>query len=319
MRRRFSYGSELSAGAAFVLAGFSSGTGVCARGGTGVIRNSECGIGARDERGWHRGSVAEFCRWFMSAFAVLPRRFPRRMLVLAVLPRHLSSVYPCLCGAVEAISSARVWLCGSIAVFCLRSCPALRGCRRGLRLFHARLCGAVDAFCLGSCPASRFWRRALPRFMPGIAGLLTRFALGSCLPRGSVVAFCPRSRPPYGSSGVSCLGSRSPCGSGGAVCPRFTPAFEVLLRCLSSVHACCLPHGDKQDGLRFCRTFCLRSRQGLRFCRGAFPRFTPGLAVLLGRFAFGSRLLFAAWRQTGRLAVSCVSIPPGRDRLRAFS
>ena len=27
------------------------------------------------------------------------------------------------------------------------------------------------------------------------------------------------------------------------------------------------------------------------------------------RFAFGSRLLFAAWRQTGRLAISCVPIP----------
>ena len=35
---------------------------------------------------------------------------------------------------------------------------------------------------------------------------------------------------------------------------------------------------------------------------------------LLECFAFGSRLLFAAKRQTGRLAVSCVSIPPGRDR-----
>ena len=35
---------------------------------------------------------------------------------------------------------------------------------------------------------------------------------------------------------------------------------------------------------------------------------------LLERFAFGSRLLFAAERQTGRLAISCVSIPPGRDR-----
>ncbi len=31
-------------------------------------------------------------------------------------------------------------------------------------------------------------------------------------------------------------------------------------------------------------------------------------------FCLGSRLLFAAWRQTGRLAVACVSIPPGRER-----
>ena len=35
-------------------------------------------------------------------------------------------------------------------------------------------------------------------------------------------------------------------------------------------------------------------------------------------FAFGSRLLFIL-RQTGRLAAACVSVPPGRDRLRAFS
>ena len=43
-------------------------------------------------------------------------------------------------------------------------------------------------------------------------------------------------------------------------------------------------------------------------------RFTPVIAVLLQRFAFGSRLLFDAERQTGRLAVSCVPVPPGRDR-----
>ena len=139
MRRRFSYGSELSAGAAFVLAGFSSGTGVCARGGTGVIRNSECGTGARDERIRLSGSVAEFCRWFMSAFAVLPRRFPRRMLVIAVLSRHLSSVYPFLCGAVEAISSARVWLCGSVGASCLRFTPVFEVLLRCLSSVHACL------------------------------------------------------------------------------------------------------------------------------------------------------------------------------------
>ena len=40
--------------------------------------------------------------------------------------------------------------------------------------------------------------------------------------------------------------------------------------------------------------------------------------LLSRRFALGSRLLFVL-RQTGRLAISCVSVPPGRDRLRAFS
>ena len=34
----------------------------------------------------------------------------------------------------------------------------------------------------------------------------------------------------------------------------------------------------------------------------------------VGAFCLGSRLLFAAWRQTGRLAMCSVSIPPGRDR-----
>ncbi len=37
------------------------------------------------------------------------------------------------------------------------------------------------------------------------------------------------------------------------------------------------------------------------------------IAALSGRFALGSRLLFV-FRQTGRLAVSCVPVPPGRDR-----
>ena len=56
-----------------------------------------------------------------------------------------------------------------------------------------------------------------------------------------------------------------------------------------------------------------RSARRCAFCRGACPRFTPGDAVLLSRFVLRSRLLFVL-RQTGRLAVSCVSIPPGRDR-----
>ena len=34
----------------------------------------------------------------------------------------------------------------------------------------------------------------------------------------------------------------------------------------------------------------------------------------VGALFLGLRLLFAAWRQTGRLAMCCVSIPPGRDR-----
>ena len=194
MRRRFSYGSELSAGAAFVLAGFSSGTGVCARGGTGVIRNSECGTGARDERIRLSGSVAEFCRWFMSAFTVLPRRFPRRMLVIAVLPRHLSSVYPFLCGAVEAISSARVWLCGSVGASCLRftpavcrmatnrtACDTLRFYSAGSRSPFVRSRGVNAVICLGAFTsglAVSLWRS---RRVTGDAGTGERgWRRGAC-------------------------------------------------------------------------------------------------------------------------------------------
>ena len=56
MRRYFSYVREWLAGAAFVLAGYSSGTGVCARGETAGenaefgVRNAESGTG--DERVW---------------------------------------------------------------------------------------------------------------------------------------------------------------------------------------------------------------------------------------------------------------------------
>ena len=55
-------------------------------------------------------------------------------------------------------------------------------------------------------------------------------------------------------------------------------------------------------------------RLSLRLYRRALPSVSPGLVFPLRRFALGSRLLFAALRQTGRLAVSCVPVPPGRDR-----
>ena len=95
--------------------------------------------------------------------------------------------------------------------------------------------------------------------------------------------------------------------------------------------------------MRFCRGACPHARSAMRSCRGACPHARPamrfcwgvlrsarvrrcgfggvigarrasGVAVLLGRFALGSCLLFAAWRQTGRLAICFVSILPGRDR-----
>ena len=56
------------------------------------------------------------------------------------------------------------------------------------------------------------------------------------------------------------------------------------------------------------------ARLAMRFCRVGLPSRAFGDAFLSWRFAIGSRLLFAAWRQTGRLAIACVPIPPGRDR-----
>ena len=67
------------------------------------------------------------------------------------------------------------------------------------------------------------------------------------------------------------------CGSVAAVCRRFAHGFAVLLR-----------------------WFALGLRMALRFCCGVLPRFTPVFFPLSGK--------------KRRLAMSCVSIPPGRDR-----
>ena len=40
------------------------------------------------------------------------------------------------------------------------------------------------------------------------------------------------------------------CGSVGMSCVRFTPGIRSCWSVLRSVHACCLPHSAKQDGLR---------------------------------------------------------------------
>ena len=51
----------------------------------------------------------------------------------------------------------------------------------------------------------------------------------------------------------------------------------------------------------------------------ALPSARGWSCVPVAAFALGSRLLFAAWRQTGRLAICFVSILPDRDRHCAFS
>ena len=120
-----------------------------------------------------------------------------------------------------------------------------------------------------------------------------------------------------GRCGIVALARGWPCGSGGALClgARLASRF------------CCgfaLAHGWYRVPVA---ALCLGARLALRFWRGAFPRFTFGGAFLARRFVLargwpcgsggalilGSRLLFVL-RQTGRLAISCVPIPPGRDR-----
>ena len=56
--------------------------------------------------------------------------------------------------------------------------------------------------------------------------------------------------------------------------------------------------------------FAFGSRLSLQFCCNVLPSVHAGYAVLSKCLAFGSRLLFAAKRQTGRLARRCVPIPP---------
>ena len=76
-----------------------------------------------------------------------------------------------------------------------------------------------------------------------------------------------------------------------AICPRFMPGVAVLSR-----------------------RFAIGARPALHLWRGGLPSARARRGGFVAAFAIGSRLLFAAWRQTGRLAISCVSVPQGRDR-----
>ena len=99
-------------------------------------------------------------------------------------------------------------------------------------------------FALGTCPALRFWRNCLPS--------------AHAQHCGSSATVCPRLTPGLPFLTLLCL--------------RLTPSIAVLAQLLAlgtrpglafllgrfaSVHACCLPHGDKQDGLR-CVAFLFR-------------------------------------------------------------
>ena len=143
------YVRELSAGAAFVPAGFSPGTGDCARGGTDGGTAGRCGIVAL-ARGWHRGSVAALCLgarpasrfWRGFALARLALRFCRGFALI------------------------RVWLCVPVAASPLRA--------SGIA-FLSRRFALVRVRSLRSCCG------AFPRCVFDGAFLSWRFALGSRL------------------------------------------------------------------------------------------------------------------------------------------
>ncbi len=163
--------------------------------------------------------------------------------------------------------------------FVVGSLLSLRLGRGGWRVVYVRRCGSGGAFCF--------------RRTSSVAVLLWRLALGSH----------PALRL---WRGVRRAVHVQRCGLDAAVGAQFTSGGAALVRCAAR---------DSRSVLRFC---CGDWRSiHIRHCGsgGAFCfRHTSGVAALAGRFVLGSRLLFDALRQTGRLAISCVPVPPGRDR-----
>ena len=149
-------------------------------------------------------------------------------------------------------------------------------------------CGSGGALCLGARLASRFccgFALAHGWYRVPVAALCLGARLALRFWRGAFPRFT------FGGAFLArrfVLARGWPCGSGGALILGSRPAS------------------------RSCRGVALGSRPASRFCCGfALARGWPcgsGGALILG-----SRLLFVL-RQTGRLAISCVPIPPGRDR-----
>ena len=143
---------------------------------------------------------------------------------------------------------------------------------RGASDALVRRCGSGAALCPRFAPGLRGSGAALcRRFMPGLRGsgaaLCPRFA--SSL-RGSGAALCPRFMP-------------SLRGSGAALCIWCAPGLAFLLGAFASVHACCLPHGDKQDGLRYLAFLFRRVEIAIR----AFSRRWRGYLPWRVHFGFG--------------------------------
>ena len=252
-------------------------------------------------------------------FVVLAGRLAFGVPVLAVLLRCLPSVHACLCdvGGAADLSAGlalRFWR-GGLAF----GVPVLAVLAGAVGLGSSCLYGSGGAFGLRcACPCGAGGGRFDTRFMTGGCGSVAVFVLGSsCL---------------YGSGGALPSVRVWLCGSGGA----FGLGSCLSLRfwrgawpsvCLS-LRFCCGVLASACLSLRFCCGVLPSVCLSLQRRRGGLPSIHPAFATLAGRlasvhvclcgsvavFALGSRLLFAAWRQTGRLAMPCVSIPPGRDR-----
>ena len=162
-RRRlgvFSYVSELYAGERLRLAGYSSGTGVCARGGCSARLCVP---------------VAALCHRLMAGLAVLSRRFASAHgWPCGSVAAFCLGSRPTLRSCRGALPSAHGWPCGSVAALCHRltpvfflleeketACDSLRSCSAGSRSPFARSpvlarLSAFGGFTLGLCVS--LWR-----------------------------------------------------------------------------------------------------------------------------------------------------------------
>ena len=149
-RRRlgvFSYVSELYAGERLRLAGYSSGTGVCARGGCSA---RPC------------VPVAALCHRLMAGLAFLSRRFASAHgWPCGSVAAFCLGSRPTLRSCRGALPSAHGWPCGSVAALCHRltpvfflleeketACDSLRSCSAGSRspFAHSPVSARLSAF-----------------------------------------------------------------------------------------------------------------------------------------------------------------------------
>ena len=149
-RRRlgvFSYVSELYAGERLRLAGYSSGTGVCARGGCSA---RPC------------VPVAALCHRLMAGLAFLSRRFASAHgWPCGSVAAFCLGSRPTLRSCRGALPSAHGWPCGSVAALCHRltpvfflleeketACDSLRSCSAGSRspFAHSPVSERLSAF-----------------------------------------------------------------------------------------------------------------------------------------------------------------------------